>query len=280
MSHDPNFEEIGGRWQYQLEDYCKKSNFQTPTFHIFSDRRGGRTAWSSTVKIQGRTFAARYWYDGPYLNNAREDAAEVVIKMLDPVQHKNCAKASPPYLGQLWPQQRSFWFGFDLAWLESVRVVILFDCLLLLWWCCDCFFFAITPYLVASFSFCFFSLFLWPFSYASFSVLFQSHATNLKRHRHLGLTEVCTTIVSIAGIFSFHQSLATRGAGEHGSRWMIRYVSRYMNVPRPTHCGSFSLSFSSGQSALHRPQVIGLLWSTPFMHSFPFSFYATTWTRN
>ncbi|EYE91436.1 uncharacterized protein EURHEDRAFT_381109 [Aspergillus ruber CBS 135680] len=86
MSHDPNFEETGGRWQYQLE--------------------GGRTAWSSTVKIQGQTFAARYWYDGPYLNNAREDAAEVVIKMLDPVQHKNCAKASGPYLGQLWPQQR------------------------------------------------------------------------------------------------------------------------------------------------------------------------------
>lgn len=23
-----------------VQDYCKKSNFQTPTFHIFSDRRG------------------------------------------------------------------------------------------------------------------------------------------------------------------------------------------------------------------------------------------------
>ena len=41
--------------------------------------------------------------------------------------------------------------------------------------------------------------------------------------------------------FPFYKSLATRGAGEHGSRWMIRYVSRYVNVPRPVRCGSFSL---------------------------------------
>lgn len=45
---------------------------------------GGRTAWSSTVTIQdpqsiGRNLnlAARYWYDGQFLNNAKEDAAEV-----------------------------------------------------------------------------------------------------------------------------------------------------------------------------------------------------------
>ena len=38
---------------------------------------GGRTAWSATVTIQGQNIAARMWYDGQYLNNAKEDAAEV-----------------------------------------------------------------------------------------------------------------------------------------------------------------------------------------------------------
>lgn len=193
---------------------------------------GGRTAWSSTVKIQGRTFAARYWYDGPYLNNAREDAAEVVIKMLDPVQHKNCAKASPPYLGQLW--QRSLWFGFDLAWLESFRVVILLGYFTLLWWCCDCFL-----RLLRTSSPRFFFFLSPPFSYASFSVLFQSHATDPKQHRHLGLTEVCTTTVPIAGIL--HSTKVSQHAVPVNTVLGGWYVSRYLNVPRLVRCGSFSL---------------------------------------
>lgn len=40
---------------------------------------GGRTAWSSTVTVQGRNIAARYWYDGQFINNAKEDAAEVAL---------------------------------------------------------------------------------------------------------------------------------------------------------------------------------------------------------
>ena len=75
---------------------------------------GGRTAWSSSVKLQGRTFAARYWYDGQYVNNAREDAAEVALFILDPENHQ--ARATTTYPGQLWPQQntsfqqqRSYW---------------------------------------------------------------------------------------------------------------------------------------------------------------------------
>lgn len=47
---------------------------------------GGRTAWSATVDVEGRNFAARYWYDGQYLNNAKEDAAEVAIRQLNPPQ--------------------------------------------------------------------------------------------------------------------------------------------------------------------------------------------------
>jgi hypothetical protein len=40
---------------------------------------GGRTAWSASVTIQGHKFAARYWYDGDYIDNAKEDAAEVAL---------------------------------------------------------------------------------------------------------------------------------------------------------------------------------------------------------
>jgi hypothetical protein len=29
--------------------------------------------------VQGRNIAARYWYDGQFINNAKEDAAEVAL---------------------------------------------------------------------------------------------------------------------------------------------------------------------------------------------------------
>ncbi|POS86745.1 hypothetical protein EPUL_000793, partial [Erysiphe pulchra] len=38
---------------------------------------GGRTAWTSTVTVQGQNIAARFWYDGQFLTNAFEDAAEL-----------------------------------------------------------------------------------------------------------------------------------------------------------------------------------------------------------
>lgn len=79
-----------------------------PVFQIYSDRRGksllvvccvqslsvlvnpdadnqrvgGRTAWSSRVTIDGHSLSARYWYDGKYLHNAREDVAEVAYTWL------------------------------------------------------------------------------------------------------------------------------------------------------------------------------------------------------
>jgi len=43
---------------------------------------GGRTAWSATVTVQNQNIAARYWYDGQFLNNAKEDAAEVACTRL------------------------------------------------------------------------------------------------------------------------------------------------------------------------------------------------------
>jgi len=81
---------------------------------------GGRTAWSSRVKVQGRTFGARYWYDGNYVNNAREDAAEVALMVLErekkmtnttastlnqgQIENQTAVtNASTPFQGQLWP---------------------------------------------------------------------------------------------------------------------------------------------------------------------------------
>lgn len=53
------------------------------------DSKGGRTAWSCTVTVQPGNSAssqqilqARFWYDGEFLNNAREDAAEVALLRL------------------------------------------------------------------------------------------------------------------------------------------------------------------------------------------------------
>lgn len=64
-------------------DHCRRSQLQPPIFNIVSDRRGGRTAWSSTVTISGNhIIPARFWYDGQYVNNAKEDAAEVALQKL------------------------------------------------------------------------------------------------------------------------------------------------------------------------------------------------------
>jgi len=60
---------------------------------------GGRTAWSSTVLVQGRNIAARYWYDGQYINNAKEDAAEVAL-----LQLQNQTRVPTVHPGQVWRQ--------------------------------------------------------------------------------------------------------------------------------------------------------------------------------
>jgi hypothetical protein len=64
-------------------DHCRRAQLHPPVFNILSDRRGGRTAWSCTVAIPGqRLVQARFWYDGQYVNNAKEDAAEVALQQL------------------------------------------------------------------------------------------------------------------------------------------------------------------------------------------------------
>ncbi|KAI2633296.1 hypothetical protein GGS21DRAFT_127524 [Xylaria nigripes] len=70
-------------WQDRLEEVCREYQIQPPDYQLVSDRRGGRTAWSSVVTICGKRIEARYWYDGNNLNNAREDAAEVALQWLN-----------------------------------------------------------------------------------------------------------------------------------------------------------------------------------------------------
>ncbi|KAL8418303.1 hypothetical protein RB594_001783 [Gaeumannomyces avenae] len=69
-------------WQSRLEDACREYQITAPKYQLSSDRRGGRTAWSSSVIVHGSTHAARFWYDGKNINNAREDAAEVAYTWL------------------------------------------------------------------------------------------------------------------------------------------------------------------------------------------------------
>ncbi|KAK6366190.1 uncharacterized protein PV06_00666 [Exophiala oligosperma] len=69
-------------WQEELAVECRRLRLPAPVFNIVSDRRGGRTAWSATVTVQGQNLSARYWYDGQFLNNAKEDAAEVACTRL------------------------------------------------------------------------------------------------------------------------------------------------------------------------------------------------------
>ncbi|KAF2155028.1 hypothetical protein K461DRAFT_276213 [Myriangium duriaei CBS 260.36] len=66
-------------WQTRLLGECQRRGWRTPRYEMCSDRRGGRTAWSSTVEVNGKAYQARYWYDGTYSNNAKEDAAEVAL---------------------------------------------------------------------------------------------------------------------------------------------------------------------------------------------------------
>ncbi|MCJ1486505.1 hypothetical protein MMC06_006682, partial [Schaereria dolodes] len=59
--------------------------------------QGGRTAWSSTVTLSSipTTISARYWYDGQYVHNAKEDAAEVAYRTLTTSSSTNLSQQSP-----------------------------------------------------------------------------------------------------------------------------------------------------------------------------------------
>ncbi|KAL2827766.1 hypothetical protein BDW59DRAFT_143804 [Aspergillus cavernicola] len=66
----------------RLEEFCLNAHIEKPTYNTFSDRRGGRTAWTCYVTVLGRTFSARYWFEGAFIEYAMEDAAEVALQGL------------------------------------------------------------------------------------------------------------------------------------------------------------------------------------------------------
>ncbi|KAK4230125.1 hypothetical protein QBC38DRAFT_55515 [Podospora fimiseda] len=82
-------------WQELLLNACRDCRYPAPQYSIVSDRRGGRTAWSSSVEILGQIYHARYWYDGKNLNNAKEDAAEVALGWIRGTTSPNSVTRSP-----------------------------------------------------------------------------------------------------------------------------------------------------------------------------------------
>lgn len=124
-----------------------------------------------------------------------------------------------------------------LIWLDLNRLGWL-TCLVALL-CCDgvAIAFAITPYLVAPFFFLSFPSLQLRLFFRFISIACDRSETTPTPRSYRSVYDNCLDCWHVP----FYKSLATRGAGEHGSRWMIRYVSRYVNVPRPVRCGSFSL---------------------------------------
>ncbi|KAA6414985.1 MAG: hypothetical protein FRX48_01736 [Lasallia pustulata] len=118
---------LGPSWQEKLQNHCRAAQLHPPVFNIVSDRRGGRTAWSSTVTINQTNISARYWYDGQYVNNAKEDAAEVALQHLltnsnssSPISPVSPQSQSSMHQGSIWgsagagmPQQGAFFGGRD-----------------------------------------------------------------------------------------------------------------------------------------------------------------------
>ncbi|KAE8371955.1 hypothetical protein BDV26DRAFT_298325 [Aspergillus bertholletiae] len=89
-------------WQEQLKSHCRNQKYQEPVFKIYSDRRGGRTAWTCVALVQGMPYPAQFWYDGNFINNAKEDAAEKALNVLSPQTARNTS-----YQGQIFPQASS-----------------------------------------------------------------------------------------------------------------------------------------------------------------------------
>ncbi|OXV08018.1 hypothetical protein Egran_04218 [Elaphomyces granulatus] len=98
LEHRSSFAHLPNPSPRRPKQTCKQPVFILPS-HILlgSTNSCGRTAWSSTVTIQGRNIAARYWYDGDYINNAKEDAAEVAIMQINPQIHRTACS------GQIFP---------------------------------------------------------------------------------------------------------------------------------------------------------------------------------
>lgn len=58
---------------------------------------GGRTAWSTICCVNGAQYPARFWYDGAFLEQAKEDAAEIALRKLTGCTDQN---SQPPPASQ------------------------------------------------------------------------------------------------------------------------------------------------------------------------------------
>ncbi|MCJ1460740.1 hypothetical protein MMC28_011122 [Mycoblastus sanguinarius] len=100
-------------WQDSLDEYCQTNGIGAPNYNILSDRRGKQTARSCTVSMSEHTATARYWYDGTYVNTAKEDAAEVALLkellFLVFLWHFGNLKIVPVMLGARYEARRLDW---------------------------------------------------------------------------------------------------------------------------------------------------------------------------
>ncbi|KAF2267493.1 hypothetical protein CC78DRAFT_80506 [Lojkania enalia] len=87
-------------WTQRLRNWCTANQVEQPQWQDYSDPRGRfsyrprasvpnmrhrsgiRTAWSSSVFVQGQEYRATLWRDYRYLEQSREEAAEVAYKSL------------------------------------------------------------------------------------------------------------------------------------------------------------------------------------------------------
>ncbi|KAJ8113175.1 hypothetical protein OPT61_g4628 [Boeremia exigua] len=65
-----------------LHEHCQVKKLGEIMYQDISDRRGGRTAWSTIAVVNGMHYQARFWYDGTRMDQAREDAAEIALRQL------------------------------------------------------------------------------------------------------------------------------------------------------------------------------------------------------
>ncbi|KAF2876382.1 hypothetical protein BDV95DRAFT_471840, partial [Massariosphaeria phaeospora] len=62
--------------------FCVENSIEQPQFQDYSDPRGIRTAWSSGVIVQGREYRAHLWRDYRFLEQSREEAAELAYRAI------------------------------------------------------------------------------------------------------------------------------------------------------------------------------------------------------
>lgn len=56
---------------------------------------GGRTAWSTIAVINNIQYPARFWYDGSRMEQAKEDAAEYALGLLEKAHDKHRQSTNP-----------------------------------------------------------------------------------------------------------------------------------------------------------------------------------------